>query len=117
MRRYLDRFQFRGAWADLRYFLSRRQPYQVGFLCLAVALTVATLGAFAIDSRFEPDYHRDIVYVQQWPLTRSDAQIIAQQKIDYVIKARRLEAEQRELARRQAGFKKIQDKLDQWNLK
>lgn len=115
--RYLDRFQPRSAWADLRYFVAHRQPHQLGFFCLSIALTVLTIAAFVVDSRFEPEYHRDIVYVEQWKLTRTDAEIIAQQKIDAVIKTRRLEAEARERAKNQAGFKKIQDKLDAWDLK
>ena len=115
--RYFDRFQFRGAWHDLRYFVRARQPHQLGFMVLALVLTVVTIAAFVVDSRFEPEYHPEIVYVQQWPLTRTDAQIIAQQKVDYVIKARRLEAEKRTADARAASFKKVEDKLDQWGLK
>lgn len=115
--RYFDRFQPRSAWADLRYFLQRREPYQLWFFALSIALTVTTIAAFVIDSRFEPEYHRDIVYVQQWPLSRTDKQIIADQKVDYVIKARRLAAEKRAREANQAGFQKIQDKLDAWGIK
>jgi hypothetical protein len=114
---WIGRFQFRGALADLRYFLRHREPHQVYIAMGAVALTALTIAAFVVDSRFEPDYHPDIVYVQQWPLSRTDAQIIAQQKIDYVIKARRLEAEKRAAAQRQAGFQHIQNAMDAWDLK
>ena len=117
MRKYLGRFQFRGAWGDLRYFFGQRQPHQIGFFCLAIGSAAAILGAFVIDSRFEPEYHRDIVYVEQWPASRTDAQIIAQQKIDAPIKARRLAAEKREADKRRESFRKVQDALDRWDLR
>ena len=114
---WLGRFQFRAAWADLRYFVGRREPHQVYIFMASIALTALTIGAFAIDSRFEPEYHPSIVYVQQWPLTRTDAEIIAQQKVDYIAKARRLEQEKREADARAASFRKVQDALDKYDLK
>ena len=117
MRRYLDRFQFRGSWRDLKHFFGTRQPHQLAFFGLAIALTAATLGAFAIDSHFEPAYHRDITYVEQWPLSRSDKEIIAQQRIDYVVKARRLAAEKRERDANRAGFQKMENALDAWGVR
>ena len=117
MRRYLSRFQFRRSWADLRLYLGTRQPHQLGFFCLAIAATAATLGAFVIDSHFEPTYHRDITYVQQWRADRTDAQIVAQQKIDGPIEARRRAAEKRELDANRAGFQKMQNALDAWHIK
>ena len=117
MRKYLSRFQFRGSWADLRHFFGTRQPHQLAFFCLAIAATAVTLGAFAIDSHFEPEYHHDIVYVDQWPLTRTDKEIIAQQKIDFVVKSRRLAAEKRERDANRASFQKVQNALDAWDLR
>lgn len=114
--RYFDRIQPRGAWGDLRYFFWHQQPYRWVFLILSVMVTVGTLAAFWVDSRFEPEYHRSIVYVEQWPLTRTDKEIIAQQKVDAVIKARRQAAEERELAARRAAFQRMKDKMDALHL-
>ncbi len=114
--RYFDRIQPRGAWADLRHFFWHQQPYRWVFLILSVMLTVLTLAAFWIDSRFEPEYHRDIVYVEQWPLNRTDKEIIAQQKVDAVIKTRRLAAEKRLQDERRAEFQRIKDKMDALHL-
>lgn len=112
--RYFDRFQPRGAWADLKHFMWSDQPYRWVFLILSIMVTVGTIAAFWVDSRFEPEYHRDIVYVQQWPLTRTDKEIIAQQKVDQVIKERRLAAEKRELELRQTYFRSLKSKADPW---
>ncbi len=113
--RYFDRFQPRGAWADLRYFLWHEQPYRWVFLILSVMVTVGTLAAFWVDSRFEPEYKRpQIVWVQQWSLDRTDRQIKAQQKIDQAAKDRRLAVEKREMEERQKYFQDIKKKADPW---
>lgn len=111
-----SRFQPEGALADLRYFIGRRQPHQFVFFALALALTLVAIVAVAHDSKFTPEYHRDIVYVEQWPLTRTDKEIIAQQKVDALVKSRRLEAEDRERKANQAKFKAIDDKLKRFGI-
>ena len=112
----LNRIQPKGAWADLRDFLGRRRPHQFGFAALSLTLTAVTLWAFWHDSRFEKEYHRDIVYVQQWRLDRTDAEIVAQQKIDGPIDARRKAAEEAQRAKRRAEFQRIKDRLDALHL-
>ena len=112
--RYFDRFQPRSAWADLRYFMWHQQPYRWVFLLASLLLTGITLMAFWADSRFEPEYHRDIVYVEQWPLSRTDKQIIAQQKVDEVVKQRRLAAEKREADKQRQFFEGVKKKADPW---
>ena len=116
MRKTLQRFQPSGAWDDLRYFLRHRQPHQWVFFTLAVGLTVLALLAFVHDSNFKPPYKRDIVYVKQWRLDRTDAEIIAQQKIDGIEQTRRIgEQKRREEANRQA-LKRIDDGLKRWGI-
>lgn len=112
----LTRVQPKGAVADLREFLTRRRPHQWGFAALSVTLTAVTLWAFWHDSKFEKEYHRDIVYVQQWRLDRTDAEIIAQQKIDGPIDARRKAEEQARQEKRRAEFQRIKDRLDALHL-
>jgi hypothetical protein len=112
--RYFERIQPRGAWADLKHYLWADQPYRWVFLILSIMLTVLALAAFWVDSEFEPEYRREIVYVEQWPLTRTDKEIIAKQKVDEVIKQRRLQAEQRELEKRQRYFQQLKQKADPW---
>ena len=116
MRKSLDRFQPAGAWADLRFYLGRRQPHQWGFAGLAVAIVIVTIWAFWHDSQFEKPYHRDIVYVQQWRADRSDAQIVAQQKIDGPREAALKAAEEQRLEANRQALKRIDDKLKRWGI-
>jgi len=111
---FLRRFAPGRAYRDLRLFLATRQPYELGFLALAVAVTGFFVFAFAHDSAVPKVYRPDIIYVEQWPLTRTDAEIRAQQKIDGAAKTRRL-AEQAEAEKeRQASFKRLDDRLKRY---
>ncbi len=85
------------AYRDLRLFLSQRQPYELIFLVAALGVTSFLIYAFMKDSYVEQEYRPKIIYVEQWPADRTDAQIIAQQKA-------------REDAQR-AAFKRLDDKL------
>lgn len=112
--RYFDRIQPRGALADLRYFFGQRRPHQWGFAALSVTVTLVTIWAFWHDSKFEPVYHRDIIYVQQWRADRSIADVIAQQKIDGPKEAARKAEEARRLEENRRYFQKMKDKTDGW---
>ena len=117
MKKTLNRIQPTGALHDVKYFFGRiGQPHQLLFLLLAVVITGVTLWAFWHDSKFEKAYKRDIVYVQQWRLDRTDAEIIAQQKIDAPIKARQIAEQQRREEENRLKFKKIDDRLKGWGL-
>ncbi|MCF8708867.1 hypothetical protein [Rhizorhapis sp. SPR117] len=70
------------AWIDLRdYFLQGRR-HKVLFLLLSVAATWAIVWAFLIDAKTNIMPGPQIIYVQNWKADRSDADIIAQQKLD-----------------------------------
>jgi hypothetical protein len=90
-----SRFSPVRAYRDLRLFLRGRQPYELGFLALAMLVT-----GFLI-----------YVYVEQWPADRTDAQIVAQQKIDAPIKAARLAEQKKREEETRASFKRMDDKL------
>lgn len=108
---FFARFSPIHAIRDLRLFLSHRQPYELGFLALALVVTVAIIAGFVRDSHVPTPYKRNIVYVEQWRADRSAAQIAAQQKIDQVVKHKQqaeLDALQKQ---RQAEFKRLDDKL------
>ena len=114
--RFFSRFSPVRAYRDLRFFLSQRQPYELGFLVLAMAITGFLIFAFAHDSYAEPVYRPNIIYVEQWSANRTDAEIIAQQKIDEPIRQK----ERAELKRlddeRRAGFRRLDEKLKRWGL-
>lgn len=112
--RYLARFSPVRAIRDLRVFLAHRRPYELWFMTLAICLTGLVLFAFVKDSTIMPVYRPEIVYVQQWPLTRTDAEIRAQQTIDQAAKEKRMAALEKRRAERQASFKRIDDKLESY---
>lgn len=105
------RFSPLRAIRDLRVFLSQRPPFEVVFLFLAMAITAVFIFAFAHDSHEDRVYRPDIIYVQQWPADRTDAQIIAQQKIDQAAKDKQLAAEEAQRKKVQADYKKLDDRL------
>lgn len=113
---YLGRFSPVRAYLDLRQFLASREPRELGFLVLAMAITGFFIYAFEKDSNVPVEYHRDIVYVEQWPADRTDAAIRAQQKIDGPIKARQAAEQEARIARSRADFKKVDDAMNRWGL-
>lgn len=113
---YFTRFSPFHAIRDLRVFVSYRTRHELVFLGIAVVFTGLIVAGFVHDSHTPRPYKREIVYVQQWPADRSDAQITAQQKIDSVVRAReKAELDKRQKAR-QAEFKRLDDKLKGWGL-
>ena len=114
---FLRHFSPTGAWRDLRGLLATRQPHQVAIFLAALLGTVVIGIGMLYESRIPPKpYHRDIIYFQQWRADRSDAEIVAQQKIDGVKQA----AQDRELKRlqaeRRAQFKRVNDGLKAYGL-
>lgn len=99
---------------DLRLFLHQRQKHELIFLFLAIVATTVIVGVFAKDSRIKKEYNPTIIYVQQWRLDRTDAQIRAQQAIDAPIKQKQIDDLARRQAERQAQFKRLDDKLTKW---
>lgn len=96
---------------DLRFFLSQRQPYELGFLALSILITTAVVAGFVQDSHIEKPYKKNIIYVEQWPVTRTNAEIVAQQKIDQVVRDKEKAEQLRREKELQAQFKKLDDRL------
>jgi hypothetical protein len=90
--------RFTGAWRDLRDFLASRQRHQFVFAALSVAICALLVAGFYHDSKFP--WQDRIVYVQSWPANRTDAEIIAQQKVDRI-------AKQKAQAERQAAYRRL----------
>ena len=105
-----------GAYRDLRRFLVQRHPHQLLFAMLAVVLTTLLIAGFYKDSRVEMPYKRHIIYVKQWPLDRSEAEILAQQKIDMKKKAKRMAEIEAARKKRQEAFQRLDNQLDAWGL-
>lgn len=105
------------AWADVRALFTQRRRHQLGIMGVALALSYVMLMGIIYESKIPPKpYHRDIIYVQQWRADRTDAEIIAQQKIDGVEQTRQARELKRLEAERRAQFKKVNDGLKAYGL-
>ena len=104
------------AYRDLRDFMVGRGPQEFWFLAAAVLITMFFIYAFVKDSHAVKEYRPQIVYVEQWKLDRSDAEIVAKQKVDQVEKDRQLAEVRKRQAETQAQFKKLDDKLTSMGL-
>jgi hypothetical protein len=99
------------AFSDLRAYLGRRRPHEMVFLALAFAITFGMFQLFMIDTRIVRPYTRDIVYFQQWRADRTDAQIVAQQKLDLPKEKAARDAQAKADAQRRLAFKHMEDQL------
>jgi len=113
---FLSRFSPVRAYRDLRVFFADREPYELGFLVLAMVITGVFIWMFVRDSHVEPTYKPNIIYVQQWRMDRTDTQIRAQQVIDEADKQKRLAAEQAEREKTRAQFQKLDKQLSKWGI-
>ncbi len=114
--RFLRFFSPIRAFRDLRAFLRQRHPHELLFAMLSIAITWFIVVGFYIDSHVETPYKRNIIYVEQWPANRTEAEILAQQKIDAKKKAERIAALEAERKERQAEFQRIDNALEAWGL-
>jgi len=103
----------RGAVRDLLAYMRRRQRHEIVFLTGAAGLTFLMLFGFTIEMHGpKKEYHRDIIYVQQWKADRTDAEVLAQQKIDGPEQTKREEAERKLEAEKRAIFKRLGDQMN-----
>jgi cytochrome b subunit of formate dehydrogenase len=101
---------------DLRMFLSQRGRHELWFLFAAIIVTTLLITGFVMDAHVEKTYKREVIYVQDWRLSRSDAEIRAQQVIDQAKREARMAELKKKQAARQAEFKRLDDKLEKWGL-
>jgi GTPase Era involved in 16S rRNA processing len=99
----------RALWADIKAFAAQRSPHQWVAAALAVAMPVALIVLFISDTRRNIAPGPQLIYVESWPASRSDAEIIAQQKID---QAKRDKA----MKERQRQFKKLDESLERMGI-
>lgn len=113
---YFARFSPVTAIRDLRHFLALRSKYEIVFFFLSLFLTGMILWGFQIDSRVERPYKREIIYFDNWPSTRTDAEIVAKQKADQPeIDRKRAELKAWQ-EKRKAEFKKVDDAMNSWGI-
>lgn len=92
------------AWADLRDYLAEGRRHKILFLLLALAATWVIIWGFLIDSKTNIMPGPQIIYVQDWSADRTDADIIAQQKIDLEKRIERVKNKQDQFRKVADGF-------------
>jgi hypothetical protein len=99
----------RALWADIRAFTSERRPHQWVAIALAVAMPVGIIVLFITDGHTNIEPGPTVQFVESWPATRTDAEIIADQKKDQAAreKARKV---------RQAEFQRLENNLESLGL-
>ena len=113
----LRRFNPFRAFGDLRRYLASRQRHEIIFLFVSLAAVVLILSVFVAGARVEKPYKPpDIIYVQSWRADRSDADIIAQQKIDAAKKKIDDAKEAKFEAEKRAAFKRASDTLRKFGI-
>lgn len=94
----------RALWADTRAFLRQRTRHQLIAATAAVTMPVIILIGFYYDAQTNIMPGEQITYAESWPANRTDAEIVAQQKIDQKLQERRD-------AERQRQFKEVERRL------
>ena len=94
----------RAAFRDLAAFMRQRSREQVIAASLALLVTAIIVIEFIVDAQMGTAPPPRITYVELYPSNRTDAQIIAQQKVDQAAK----DAANKE---RQRQFKKLENQL------
>lgn len=105
------------ALLDLRRFLASRGRHEIIFLFAAFFICGLIVVGFVLGSHVEKIYKPpEIIYVQSWRADRTDAEIIAQQKID-LEKKKIQDAKEAEFeAQKRAEFKRASDALKKWGI-
>ena len=94
----------RAAIADLRAFMSHRSREQFIGAALAILVTMIIVIEFLVDSKINTAPPPTVVEVQLYDSNRTDAQIVAQQKVDQTKRDARLKEKQRQ-------FQKLENEL------
>lgn len=94
----------RAAIADLMAFMRQRSREQVIGAMLAVLVTTIIVIEFMIDSKINTAPPPTVVYADSWKVDRSDAEIIAQQKVDQATRDAAAKEKQRQ-------FQKLEKQL------
>jgi hypothetical protein len=94
----------RAAFADLFAFMRQRSREKVIGAMLAVLVTAIIVIEFLVDSKINTAPPPQVVYADSWSLNRTDAEIVAQQKIDQAKKDAAAKEKQRQ-------FQKLEKQL------
>jgi hypothetical protein len=114
---FLNRINPFRAVMDLRRFLATRGKHELIFLFAAFVICTLIVSGFVIGSHVPKPYKPpEIIYVQSWRADRTDAEIIAQQKIDLEKKKIQDAKEAKFEAEKRASFKRLSDQMKKFGI-
>lgn len=88
----------KSAFGDIWSYFRENRPHKWPLLGLSMAITWVIISAFIADANTNTMPTRNkIIYIQNWAAGRTDAAIIAQQKIDLARRETALEKKQKEM--------------------
>lgn len=116
MRRFYPNIDPAGSVSEVYGYLTKKRPHRWSFMGLSAAVTGFIVWGLAHDSHAERPYKREIIYVENWTLNRTDAEIIAQQKIDQAEKDKRDAAIAAKKEKVRKEYQAIDDSLKKWGL-
>jgi hypothetical protein len=87
----------RALWKDLASFWRGRPRGQWVAAVLAVSATSAIVLGFYLDSRSLGETREQVIFLDSWPASRTDAEIVAKQKADQAERDSARAAHQRRL--------------------
>ncbi|MDT9599517.1 hypothetical protein [Sphingosinicella rhizophila] len=97
----------RALWADLRAFAAERSRHQWIAALLAITIPVGIVTVFQIDARTNIQPRAQIYYVDSWSATRTDAEIIAEQKADQIRREKAMKERQRQWQKVDQDLKRL----------
>jgi len=120
--RFLPKPQPASAMADVIRAMRAPAPHKLGIMGVSAAITYLLIASLIHDFSPKPVYHApEIIYVKQWPKSRTLAQIKAQQAIDGPIekaaKEKEIADEEKAEADRRAQFKRAQEILSHYGIR
>jgi hypothetical protein len=96
----------RALWADLRLFWNGRSRTQWVAAVAACLIPVGILGAFYLDAKTNIAPGPQLIFVESWPVTRTDAEIREKQQRDRIAREARERARQREFQELDNGLRR-----------
>lgn len=100
------------ALADFKTFWGTHRRHQLGFAALAVGATFVVLLGFWSSFTAEIEYKPpEVTYVEQWPASRTDAEVRARLAKDAPIEQAAKDAATAAAEKRRQEFKRLADKL------
>jgi hypothetical protein len=94
-------------WKDLQAFWRDRPRHQYVAAFFAVLIPIGIVSAFFLDTRTNIVPRETLQFIDSWPASRTDAEIVAKQKADAIALQARRRERQRQFQRLDANLNRM----------